>query len=178
MKHLLTLLILSLLALFASPVQAQTHEWSLLPKLSPYVKTGLGAYRAQACPCFDRGTWSVDMGLNLQWSRFVGLEGEYRFGSMLLGGNFPFTGYALGLRSGLTPTPKRWWDDFYLRAGWGYIAIMGTRDPGYHGLYLSPGWALRLYGPLHLEGEVSTSYYFGAMEHLNLGFRSGLRVTF
>ncbi|MFU8805105.1 MAG: hypothetical protein ACNA8W_14925 [Bradymonadaceae bacterium] len=142
------------------------------------MKTGLGAYRASACPCFDRNTWNMDLGLGLQWHRFIGVEAEYRYGAMLLGGNFPFTGYGLGLRSGLTPEPRRWWDDFYIRGGWGYISIMGTRAPGYNGLYLNPGWALRLVGGLHFELETSTAFYFGAMEHLNVGFRSGLRMSF
>jgi hypothetical protein len=178
MKAILSGLILCVMMALALPAMAQDRTLRLIPTISPYVKTGVGAYHSMACPCFDRGSWSTDMGLNLQWHRFLGVEGEFRYGTMLLGGNFPRSGHALGLRSGLGPEPTRWWNDFYVRSGWTYLSVMGTRDPGYHGVYLHPGWSVGLYGPLALDLELAGSYFFGAMAHLDLGFRAGLKVSF
>lgn len=152
--------------------------FSLLPGVSTYARSGFGLYRSSACPCFDRQTWNLDLGANLSWHRFASFEAEYRYGTMLLGGNFPTSGYAIGLRTALTPQTHRWWNTLYLRGGVGWLSTMGTRDSPYTGVYLHPGWSYALFPILHLETELSTAYYFGPMEHLNIGFRTGLRFGF
>lgn len=162
----------------SNPQESSFELLSLLPAISTYARSGFGLYRSTACPCFDRQTWALDLGINLQWHRFIGFDAEYRFGTMILGGNFPTSGYALGIRSGLTPEPTRWWDNFYVRAGVGWLSTMGAREDNQIGIYLHPGWAIELFPILHLETEISTAYNFGPMEHFNIGFRSGLRFGF
>src|SRR5690606_14923864 len=88
--------------------------YPLLPGVSTYARSGFGLYRSSACPCFDRQTWNLDLGANLSWHRFASFEAEYRYGTMLLGGNFPTSGYAIGLRTALTPQTHRWWNTLYL----------------------------------------------------------------
>ncbi|MBA2664814.1 MAG: hypothetical protein H0U74_21175 [Bradymonadaceae bacterium] len=177
MKRLLAVIGLMLALAVPAPASA-SDDFSILPLVSPYFRTGFGAYRSTACPCFDRSTWNFDLGANLRWHRLISVDGEYRYGTILLGGNFPFSGYAFGLRSALTPQSERWWDEFYLRAGLGWLSIMGTRDRSYMGVYLHPGWAYQVFSLVHLETELSLSYYFGDMEHLNVGFRTGVRIGF
>ncbi len=161
-----------------NPQESSFGLLSLLPAVSTYARSGFGLYRSAACPCFDRQTWALDLGINLQWHRFIGFDAEYRYGTMILGGNFPTSGYALGIRSALTPESTRWWDNFYVRAGVSWLSTMGARDDSQTGVYLHPGWAVEIFPILHLETEISTSYFFGAMEHFNLGFRTGLRFGF
>lgn len=189
--RILVILSLTLGLFFMQPTQTQAAESpptasvestfqlsSLLPAPSSYVRSGFGLYRSTACPCFDRQTWALDVGINLKWHRFISFDAEYRYGTMILGGNFPTSGYALGLRSALTPESDRWWDDFYLRAGVGWLSTMGARDDSQTGIYLHPGWSIKVFSILHIETEIATSYFFGAMEHLDIGFRSGIRFGF
>lgn len=126
----------------------------------------------------DRSLWTNDVGLSLQWQRFFALEAEYRYGALLLGGNFPFDGVALGWRGAILPDSSRWWSDLYLRAGVQTRNVMGARETSYLGLYLHPGWAFSLTSFLKLDAEMALAYQFGDMAHNYLGANLGVRFVF
>lgn len=137
--------------------------WPLRPGVA--IKSGGGLYRSAPCGCVDRGLFTTQLVGRLHFGWRVAAEADLRFGSMLLGGRFPSQGWALGARVGFWEPGQRWWDGFYLRAGFRQWSVMGMRASGVPGVYSGVNWEVKIFPHFYVEADVIVGRTFVEMPH-------------
>jgi len=172
---------MALIGAVGQPATASAEKVDLLP--SPYLAAGggMGAWHADSCRCIDRYRWDVEVGAGLRWHHMLQLEGGLTPGGMVFpqSGYIPYLGWMVGYRGHLTPPPRKWWENVYVRTGFTRIAVARTRAGPIEGGYVRGGWSVKLWGPFHADGEVGVRYYpGGVMEHLQVGLHGAMRVAF
>ena len=163
----------------AAPMTAaaeQRSAWPPLPGIA--LKAGGGWYRSVPCQCVDRRLFNLDVSARLHFGDVGALEVEFQRGIMLLGGNFPTNGWAIGSRISILPQRGRWWDGLSARAGYRHWYVMGMRANGAPGAYGALSWAVPVLPYLNVETDVIAGRTFRAMQHWNLEGRLGLSARF
>lgn len=141
----------------------KSRFWPLRPGVA--IKSGGGLYRSVPCGCVDRGLFTSQLVGRLHFGWSVAAEADLRFGSMLLGGRFPSQGWALGARVAFWEPGQRWWDGFYLRAGFRRWSVMGMRADGTPGAYGGLNWEVKLFPHFYVEADFMMGRTFVEMPH-------------
>lgn len=173
---LTTLLLTAVILLIPGLATADDDLWPPMPGAA--VKGGYGLFQSVPCRCFDRRVANFEVSARLHFGDRGAVEADLQQGVMLLGGNFPSSGWSVGGRLTVLPPLDRWWDNLSVRLGYRHWQTMGMRSRGAPGVYSAANWAVEVFPHVYLESDLLVSRVFRDMPHWEFGARLGVATRF